>query len=159
VVYRGPQLFLGYWKNSEETNKVIRDGWYYSGDLGKLDQDGYLVIIDRFKDMILCEGEKLYPGEMEGILLNLDGILELAVVAAPDKIKGQVPMAFFVKLFNSKLTKEEILTYCQERVPYIKTKEQIQFLEGLPRNATGKILKSELRSIANSLVEQSTHLF
>ncbi|WP_051272134.1 class I adenylate-forming enzyme family protein [Shimazuella kribbensis] len=155
VVYRGPQLFLGYWKNREETNKVLRNGWYYSGDLGKLDQDGYLFIVDRFKDMIVCNGENLYPGEIEGILLNLDGVLELAVVAAPDKNKGHVPMAFLVKLSHSKLTKQEVLHYCQERIPYFTDVEQIQFLEALPRNATGKIMKSDLRSIATIIVDKN----
>ena len=158
IVFRGPQLFLGYWKNPEETNKVIRNGWYHSGDLGKLDQDGYLLIVDRFNDMIVCDNQKLYPAEIEGILLNLDGIYELAVVAAPSSSKGQVPMAFIVKRQNSALTEEEILSFCKQRFPYFTEQNQIQFLAGLPRNATGKILKSDLRAIANRIIEQQNSL-
>jgi acyl-CoA synthetase (AMP-forming)/AMP-acid ligase II len=154
IVFRGPQQFLGYWKNKEETKKVIRKGWYHSGDLGKLDQDGYLLIVDRYNDMIVCEEQKLYPAEIEGILLNLDGIYELAVVAAPDRSKGQVPMAFIVKWSNSILTKQDVLRFCSQRLSYFTHLYQIQFLEALPRNATGKILKSDLRAMAKGIIEK-----
>lgn len=155
IVYRGPQCFQGYWNNPEETEKVLKDGWYHSGDMGKLDEDGYLLIVDRYKDLIISSGENIYPAEIEGVLLNLDGIQEVSVVGAPDEIQGQIPMAFVVKRPHSKLSKEDILTFCRGRLASFKCGENVEFVKELPRNANGKVLKEELRKQAKRIIEQA----
>lgn len=153
VIARGPHLFQGYWKKPEETADVVRNGWYYSGDLGKLDEEGYLTIVDRYKDMITCEGKQIYPAEVEGFLLNLDGIYEVAVVGAPDERKGEIPFVYAIKRANFQLSKEDIVNYCRDRVPSITSIEQIEFLEDLPRNANGKVLKEVLRKMAQETIK------
>lgn len=153
IVYKGPQCFQGYWKNQAETDKVLKDGWYYSGDMGKLDEDGFLIIVDRYKDMIISSGENIYPAEIEGVLLDLDGIQEVSVVGAPDPIHGQIPMAFVVKRPHSKLKKEDIIAFCHSRLASFKCGEHIEFIDELPRNASGKVQKDELRKRAKEIME------
>ncbi|SHF25821.1 Acyl-CoA synthetase (AMP-forming)/AMP-acid ligase II [Seinonella peptonophila] len=154
IAYRGPQMFAGYWRKPEETAKVVRNGWYHSGDMGKMDAEGYLMVVDRLKDMIICAGENIYPAEVEGILLNLEGIHEIAVVGAPDEIQGQIPMAFVVKRPHSKLTKEDILAFCKGRLAAFKCGENVEFIDELPRNSTGKVMKTTLRKMAASIIQQ-----
>ncbi|TCS96575.1 class I adenylate-forming enzyme family protein [Hazenella coriacea] len=147
IVCRGPQTFLGYWKNDEETRKVIRNGWYHTGDLGKIDEDGFLTVIDRYKDMIICGGTNIYPAEVEAIIQNIDGVAEVAVIGVADEIWGEIPRAYVVKRPNSDLTEQDILDYCRTRLAEFKFGNDVQFIDKLPRNSVGKILKHELRKI------------
>lgn len=152
IVCRGPQMFKGYWRQPEETAKVMRDGWYHTGDMGKMDQDGYLMIVDRLKDVIISAGSNIYPAEVEGTLLNLEGIFEVAVVGAPDETLGQIPVIFVVKRPHSQLTKDDIIDFCRGRLAAYKCTEHIVFIDQLPRNSSGKVMKDELRKVAAQIV-------
>ncbi|MFJ7669308.1 class I adenylate-forming enzyme family protein [Lysinibacillus sp. NPDC097195] len=145
ICVRGPQVMKGYLRNEEETARTIRDGWLYSGDLGRFDDEGYLYIVDRKKDMIIRAGENIYPIEIEEVLYQLPAILEAAVIGLPHEVYGEVPKAFVV-LKEGKLTNEEaILAHCRSQLAKYKVPYEIEFLAQLPRNASGKVLKHTLR--------------
>lgn len=145
IVVKGPQVMKGYLKNEEETRKALRNGWLYSGDLGKIDEDGLLYIVDRKKDMIIRAGENIYPLEVEEVLFEMPEILEAAVIGIPHEIYGEVPKAYIVLKSGQTLSKEAVLDYCKERLAKYKLPTEIEFIESLPRNASGKVLKTVLR--------------
>ncbi|OZS78125.1 class I adenylate-forming enzyme family protein [Chryseomicrobium aureum] len=145
IVVKGPQLMNGYLKNEEATNQAIRNGWLYSGDLGRFDEDGLLYIVDRKKDMIIRGGENVYPVEVEEVLYQIPEILEAAVVGVPHPIYGEVPKAYVVLKSNQNVTEEDVKTYCSHHIAKYKVPEEIDFLDELPRNASGKVLKNVLR--------------
>ncbi|RAL21307.1 class I adenylate-forming enzyme family protein [Thermoflavimicrobium daqui] len=148
VAVKAPYVFKGYWKNEEETQKVLRDGWLYTGDLGKLDEDGCLILVDRLKDLIISGGENVYPAEVEAILQNIDGVAEVAVIGVPDKTLGEVPRAYVVKKPDSNLTEFDILKHCYGRLAAFKCGNDVIFIDKLPRNAFGKVMKDVLRKQA-----------
>ncbi|MFJ7732381.1 class I adenylate-forming enzyme family protein [Lysinibacillus sp. NPDC097231] len=145
ICVKGPQVMKGYLRNPEETARTIRDGWLYSGDLGRFDEEGYLYIVDRKKDMIIRGGENIYPIEVEEVLYQLPEILEAAVVGLPHEVYGEVPKAFVVLKEGKNLDEEAILAYCQTKLAKYKVPQEIEFLAELPRNASGKVLKHTLR--------------
>ncbi|MGG2112962.1 long-chain fatty acid--CoA ligase [Lysinibacillus pakistanensis] len=145
ICVRGPQVMKGYLRNEEETARTIRDGWLLSGDLGRFDEDGYLYIVDRKKDMIIRGGENIYPIEVEEVLYQLPEILEAAVVGLPHEVYGEVPKAFVVLKEGKALDEESILAYCRKQLAKYKVPYEIEFLAELPRNASGKVLKHTLR--------------
>ncbi len=145
ICVRGPQVMKGYLRNEEETARTIRDGWLYSGDLGRFDEEGYLYIVDRKKDMIIRGGENIYPIEIEEVLYQLPEILEAAVVGLPHEVYGEVPKAFVVLKEGKVLEEATILAYCQTQLAKYKVPFDIEFLTQLPRNASGKVLKHTLR--------------
>lgn len=145
ICVRGPQVMKGYLRNPEETARAIRDGWLYSGDLGRFDEEGYLYIVDRKKDMIIRGGENIYPIEIEEVLYQMPEILEAAVVGLPHEVYGEVPKAFVVLKEGKSLDENSILSYCQTRLAKYKVPYEIEFLIELPRNASGKVLKHTLR--------------
>jgi acyl-CoA synthetase (AMP-forming)/AMP-acid ligase II len=145
IALKGSHSIIGYWDNPEETAKALKDGWLYTGDLGKIDKDGYLTVVDRLKDMFVCGGENVYPAEVEAILLALKGVKEVAVVGVPDDKLGEAPRVFIVKEPNSDLRKEDILKYCYGRLALFKCGEEVQFIDQMPRNAIGKVDKKILR--------------
>jgi long-chain acyl-CoA synthetase len=145
IVVKGPQVMKGYLKNEEATRNTIKNGWLYSGDLGRFDQDGLLYIVDRKKDMIIRGGENVYPVEVEEVLYELPEVLEAAVVGIPHEVYGEVPKAFIVVKEGQKLTFEYINEYCKQKLAKYKLPEEIVFLNTLPRNASGKVLKHTLR--------------
>lgn len=145
IVVKGPQVMKGYFKNEEETNRVLREGWMYSGDLGRFDEDGLLYIVDRKKDMIIRGGENIYPIEVEEVLYQIPEILEAAVIGIPHQVYGEVPMAYIVIKNGQQLTEEQVTTYCEKRLAKYKLPAKIVFLDTLPRNASGKVLKHTLR--------------
>ncbi|WP_148629724.1 class I adenylate-forming enzyme family protein [Bacillus sp. E214] len=148
IIVKGPQVMKGYLKNEEATRMTLRDGWLYSGDLGRLDENGLLYIVDRKKDMLIRGGENVYPVEIEEVLYQLDEILEAAVVGIPHPVYGEVPKAFIVLKEGRHLSAEHIQTYCQQNLAKYKAPETIIFVEELPRNASGKVLKHTLRDNA-----------
>lgn len=148
IAVQGPQVMLGYLRNEEETARAIKDGWLLSGDLGRFDEEGYLYIVDRKKDMILRGGENVYPIEVEDVLYEMPEILEAAVVGIPHEVYGEVPKAYIVLKEGETLLDEEVLTYCQERLAKYKVPAVIEYLAELPRNASGKVLKHTLRPTA-----------
>jgi fatty-acyl-CoA synthase len=145
VRVRGPNVMAGYWNRPEETAKVLRDGWFYSGDIGFLDEDSYLVLVDRKKDMIISGGENVYPAEIEKVLEQHPAVAEVAVVGRADARWGEVPVAFVVLRKGSHASCEELLELCARRIARYKTPKEILVRDALPRNAAGKILKPELR--------------
>ncbi len=145
ICVKGPQVMKGYLRNPEETARTIRDGWLYSGDLGRFDNEGYLYIVDRKKDMIIRGGENIYPIEVEEVLYQMPEVLEAAVVGLPHEVYGEVPKAFVVLKEDKSLDENSILSYCQTRLAKYKVPYEIEFLAELPRNASGKVLKHTLR--------------
>lgn len=145
IMCSGPQVFKGYWKNEEETNAAFYEGNYLTGDLGKIDSDGFLYVIDRLKDMIISGGENIYSTEVEAVFKDHPDIEEVAVIGKPDLKWGEVPKAFIVKRENSKLTKDEAMQLCRNHLAPYKCVKEIDFIDELPRNASGKILKNTLK--------------
>jgi acyl-CoA synthetase (AMP-forming)/AMP-acid ligase II len=140
-----------YWNRPEATAEAIRDGWFHSGDIGFLDEDGFLTLVDRKKDMIISGGENVYPAEVEKVLLEHEGVAEAAVVGKADPKWGEVPVAFVVAVPGSTLDPDALLAFCASRIAKYKTPKQVIVREALPHNAAGKILKQELkREVARS---------
>jgi long-chain acyl-CoA synthetase len=145
IIVKGPQVMKGYLKNDEATRNTIKNGWLYSGDLGRLDEDGMLYIVDRKKDMMIRGGENVYPVEIEEVLYQMQEILEAAVVGVPHEIYGEVPKAYVVLKDGLSLTEEDVMAYCRKNLAKYKLPAEIVFLDTLPRNASGKVLKHTLR--------------
>ena len=145
ICIRGPQVMEGYWRNPEETEKVmLPDGWFRSGDIGRMDERGYVFIEDRKKDMILVSGFNVYPNEIEGVVVEIEGILEAAAIGLPDEKSGEVVKLFVVTTDDS-VTKETILEYCRKNLTGYKVPKQIEFRTDLPKTNVGKILRRALR--------------
>ncbi len=149
ICVRGPQVMKGYLRNPEETSNTIRNGWLHSGDLGRFDDEGYLYIVDRKKDMIIRGGENIYPIEIEEVLYQMPEILEAAVVGIPHEVYGEVPKAFVVLKEGQVLTETDILNYMKTQLAKYKVPAEVQFIASLPRNASGKVLKHTLRPTQN----------
>jgi long-chain acyl-CoA synthetase len=145
IAIKGPQVMMGYYKRPEETAKVMRDGWFYTGDIGFLDEDGYLSVVDRKKDMIIAGGFNIYPVELDGVLFDHPKILEACTVGVPDPYRGETVKAFIVVKQGETLTEEEVIRYCKERLAPYKVPKVIEFIDELPKTAVGKILRRELR--------------
>jgi acyl-CoA synthetase (AMP-forming)/AMP-acid ligase II len=146
ILLRGPNVMLGYLDDPEATRKAIdADGWLHTGDVGSLDERGYLTITDRLKDMYICGGFNVYPAEVEQVLSRLDGVAESAVIGVPDGRLGEVGKAFVVSRPGAELSTEDILAYCRERLANYKVPRQVELRGELPRNPSGKVLKRVLR--------------
>ena len=152
ICVRGPNVMLGYWNQPEETARTIRRGWLLTGDLGHRDTDGYFYITDRKKDMLLINGINVYPREIEEILYKFPGVKEAAVVGVPDKRKGEQPLAFVSPSEGVDLAERAVLQFVRERLADYKVPRRVVFLPALPRNATGKILKTTLRQQAATAI-------
>lgn len=144
IVVKGPGLFKGYWKMPEATAEAFVDGWFHTGDLAREDEDGYLYIIDRKKDMLICGGYNIYPREVEEVLYSHPAIFEVAVVGVPDAAKGEIPKAFITLRPGSEAYEAEIIAFCKERMAAYKAPRVVEFLSELPKNLSGKILKRSL---------------
>ena len=149
IALRGPKVVSGYWKNPDATAAAFTDdGWFLTGDIGHLDEDGYLYIDDRKKDMIVSGGENVATSEVERALYECDAVLEAAVVAMPDPRWGEVPRAFVVLRPGREMTEQALIAHCRSRLAGFKTPKQIMFMETLPRNPSGKVLKRQLREVS-----------
>ena len=147
VVTRGPVVTSGYWRNDAATREAFLDGrWLRTGDVGSLDEDGYLYLRDRIKDVIVSGGENVYPAEVENVLAGHPAVAEVAVVGAPSDRWGETPVAFVVPAPGEELDEAELLAYCRERLAHYKCPTRVERSGGLPRNPSGKILKRELRA-------------
>lgn len=145
ICIRGPQVMAGYWQRDDETQKVIdRDGWFATGDIGVMDERGYVRIVDRKKDMILVSGFNVYPNEIEGVIATHPGVLECAAVGVPDPKSGEAVKLFVVKK-DPKLTSEDVLKFCREQLTNYKCPRDVEFRKELPKSNVGKILRRELR--------------
>lgn len=145
LTVRGPNVMKGYYKLPEETAATIRDGWLYTGDLAKRDEEGYFYIVDRKKDLILVGGYNVYPREVEEVLYNHREVVEAAVLGVPDPNLGEAVKCYVVTN-NPQLTEELLLAYCAEHLARYKVPSSIEFLEELPKNTTGKILRRALKN-------------
>ena len=145
VVVRGDTVMAGYWRNPEATAATIREGWLRTGDIGVLDADGFLTLKDRSKDLLISGGSNIYPREVEEVLLTAPGVAEAAVVGAPDPEWGETVVAFVVRSPGSAVTAAELDAHCLARIARFKRPRRIEFLPELPKNAYGKVLKTELR--------------
>ncbi|HET6963144.1 MAG TPA: long-chain-fatty-acid--CoA ligase [Acidimicrobiales bacterium] len=144
---RGPSVMAGYWHMPEQTAEVIRPGgWLRTGDAGYRDEDGYFYIHDRVKDMIVSGGENVYPAEVENVIMSHPDVADVAVIGVPHERWGETPRAMVVRAAGSDLTEEALLGYCRERLAGYKCPTSVQWLEELPRNPSGKVLKKDLRA-------------
>lgn len=149
IVVRSPYLFRGYWRNPEATAQVLREGWYHTGDAGYLDEDGFLYISSRYKDVIIYGGDNVYPGEIEGVIHQLKDVIEVAVVGVPDAMMGEAPRAYVVKKPDSALTEADVIGRCRERLAAYKVPEVV-FVDQLPKNGLSKIMKHVLKEQART---------
>ncbi|WP_053220409.1 fatty acid--CoA ligase family protein [Virgibacillus senegalensis] len=144
LVVRGPNVMAGYYKLPEETEAVLRDGWLYTGDMARMDEEGYFYIVDRRKDMILVGGYNVYPREVEEVLYEHPDIEEVAVVGMPDPEQGEAVVCFVVTE-NEGLRTSDVIGFCREQLAKYKVPSVVEFLDELPKNTTGKILRKQLR--------------
>lgn len=147
IVVKGEQVLKGYWRNPEATEKSFRDGWFHTGDVGRWNENGYLFIVDRKKDMILSGGENIYPREVEEVLYEHPSVIEAAVIGIPDEKWGEVVVAVLTTRGASRPSEDEIILFTRERIASYKKPRHVVFVEELPKNASGKILKRELRDM------------
>jgi long-chain acyl-CoA synthetase len=150
VVIRGANVMRGYLGRPEETAKVVRDGWLHTGDVGYLDRDGYLVLVDRIKDMIIRGGENIYPKEIESTLYTHPAVLEAAVVGRPDPVYGEVPIAFVAAKPGLTVTADELLAHCAASIARYKVPVEVNVRSELPKNSVGKLVKGLLRDQLSS---------
>jgi long-chain acyl-CoA synthetase len=146
IVIRGHNIMKGYYKRPEATKEVMRNDWFHTGDVGKMDEDGYFYIVDRIKDMIIRGGFNVYPREVEEVLLTHPAISLAAVIGVPHEQHGEEIKAFVVLKTGANATPEEIIAWSKEIMAAYKYPRQVEFRETLPMNATGKILKTSLRA-------------
>ena len=155
IAIKGPNVMNGYFNRPEETAEVIRDGWFLTGDIGKMDQDGYLYLVDRAKDMVNVSGFKVWPREVEEVLSAHGGVAEAAVIGVPDPVSGEAVKAFAVLKQSARLTEQEVIDFCRNRMAVYKAPRHVEFIDALPRNPAGKVLKRELRAREATLTPPS----
>jgi acyl-CoA synthetase (AMP-forming)/AMP-acid ligase II len=151
VLMKGPNMMKGYWKRPEDTAATIIDGWLHSGDMATMDEDGFIYIMDRKKDMIISGGENIYPAEIEDALLGHPAISDVAVIGYPHETWGEAVKAVVVLKEGQELTEEGLMAWCQGRIGRFKIPKAVAFTDEIPRNPTGKILKRLLREQFNSV--------
>jgi long-chain acyl-CoA synthetase len=147
ILIKGPQVTNGYYKMPEETANTIKDGWLYTGDIGKMDQEGYFYIVDRKKDMVIAGGYNIYPREIDEVLFEHPKILEACAVGIPDPYRGETIKAFVVLKPGETLTGEEVIKHCAEKLAKYKVPKTVEFMNALPKSGVGKILRKELRAM------------
>jgi len=145
IVLRGPKVFKGYLKDPEGTARAIKDGWFYTGDIGRLDEDGFLYMEDRKKDIIISGGENVSSVEVERVIYEIPEILEVAVVGIRHPKWQEVPKAYVVLRQGQEVRAEDIIDHCTKNLAKFKVPKEVEFIEALPRNPSGKVLKRELR--------------
>ena len=147
IQVQGPQVMKGYFDRPDETDKTIRDGWLCTGDMGMMDDEGFVKIVDRKKDMILVSGFNVYPNEVEDVVASHEKVLEVAAVGIPDDKSGEVVKIFVVKKDKS-LKEKELIAFCRENLTGYKVPKAVEFRDELPKTNVGKILRRALREEA-----------
>jgi long-chain acyl-CoA synthetase len=145
LVVRGPQVMKGYWKMEEESASVLRDGWLYTGDIGKMDENGYFYITDRKKDLIKYKGYSVYPREIEDVLYEHPAVKLCAVVGKPDPVASEIPKAFVILKDGATATEEELRKFVNEKVAPYKAIRELEFRKELPLTLVGKVLRRVLQ--------------
>ena len=144
LLVRGPQIMKGYWQMPEETAYTLKDGWLHTGDIARMNQGGYLYIVDRKKDMINVSGFKVYPREVEEVLYQHPEVVEAVAVGVPDEYRGETVKAFVVRKPGSAVTEEELISNCKEHLAVYKVPKLLEFRDELPKSAVGKLLRRVL---------------
>lgn len=144
IIARGSNIMLGYWNNPEETKKVLREGWYYTGDLAIQDEEGYLYITGRKKDIVKVGIHKISAKEVEDVLYEHEEIYEAAVIGIQDEVLGEALRAYVVSKNNASIMEEDIINFCESKLPEYKVPKQIFFVDSIPKNESGKVLKQKL---------------
>ena len=145
IVARGNNVMEGYYKQPEETASVMRGGWFHTGDLAVVHPDGYIEVVDRLKDVIISGGENISSVEVESMLYEHPAVLEAAVVGVPDGRWGEVPKALVVLRPRQHADEHELIAFCRDRMAHFKAPKSVEFLDTLPKTATGKVQKFTLR--------------
>jgi fatty-acyl-CoA synthase len=156
IVLRGPKVCAGYWRDPEATERAMRDGWFHTGDIGTFDEDGYLYIVDRLKDIIISGGENIASLEVERVLYEHPTVHEAAVVGRPDDRWGEVPVAYIASRGEAVPSEAEVIAFCRERLARYKVPRNVRVVAELPRNPSGKVLKRELRDREIQAVKGAT---
>jgi long-chain acyl-CoA synthetase len=147
ILYQGENLMAGYWQRADETAKAIRDGWLHTGDAGYMDEEGFIFLKDRVKDVIVSGGENVYPAEVEAVLMGHPEVLECAVIGVPDKTWGETVKAVVVRRAGANLTEASLIEWSRDKLAGFKRPRSVDFIDALPRNASGKLLKRTLREL------------
>ncbi len=147
ITLAGPQVTQGYYNRPQETADAIRDGWFYTGDIGYIDEEGYLFIVDRKKDMIIAGGYNIYPRDIDEVLFEHPKIQEAAAVGLPDSYRGETVKAFVVTKEGETLTEEEVIAFCKEKLAPYKVPKMVEFMDELPKSNVGKVLRRKLREM------------
>ncbi|GAB3064856.1 long-chain-fatty-acid--CoA ligase [Virgibacillus ainsalahensis] len=154
IVVKGPQVMKGYWNNQEETDNVLKDGWFHTGDLGYMDEKGYFYIVDRKKDMIIASGYNIYPREVEEVLYEHESVQEAVVAGIPDSYRGETIKAYVVKKDGHTIIEEELNAYCRKHLAAYKVPKLYEFREELPKTAVGKILRRKLEDEEKAIQQE-----
>jgi acyl-CoA synthetase (AMP-forming)/AMP-acid ligase II len=154
IVVRGPKVCKGYWRDAEATARAFRGGWFHTGDVGYLDDDGYLYVVDRLKDVIISGGENIASLEVERVIYSHDDVVEAAVVGSPHPRWNEVPVAYVVIRPGSTVGAEALDRFCAERLARFKSPKAFRFVDELPRNPSGKVLKRELREREAAIAQE-----
>jgi long-chain acyl-CoA synthetase len=147
ICFKGPQVMMGYYKKPEETANVMRDGWLLTGDIGFMDEDGYVTIVDRKKDMIIASGFNVYPKEIDELLMTHPKVLEVCTIGIPDSYRGENIKVYIVPKPGQTITEEEVQAFCRKTLAAYKVPKLVEFIDTLPKSAVGKILRRELRDL------------
>ena len=153
VAVRGPGVMVGYYRMPEETDQALRGGWLHTGDMGRLDADGFLYIVERKKDLVIRGGFNIYPREVEDVLYAHPAVAEAAVVGTPDALMGEEVLAWVVLAQGASATADELIGFCQSRLARFKCPKAVRFVEALPKSPIGKVLRKELRARAAGAAE------
>ncbi len=145
LLAKGPTIMSGYWNNPEETAIALRNGWLYTGDIACMDEDGFIFIVDRKKDMLLCSGFNVYPREIDEVLYEHPNVLQACTVGVPDPKRGETVKAFVVPKKDAVITEREIIDHCAKRLSPYKVPKYVEFIDKLPLTAVGKTMRNELR--------------
>jgi len=146
LLIKGPNITPGYWNNPAATERSFTDGWLHTGDAARLDEEGFVYIVDRWKDMYISGGENVYPAEVENVLFQLAAVADAAIIGVPSERWGEVGMAIIVRKPEQDLAEGDVIQHCLARLAKFKVPQSVAFVDALPRNATGKVLKRELRT-------------
>lgn len=144
LAVRGPQIMKGYWNRPEETADVLKEGWLHTGDMAKMDADGFFSIVDRMKEMINASGFKVFPRDVEEVLFEHPQVKEAAVIGVPDPYRGETVKAFIVPVEGAAITEKELEGWCRAKLAAFKIPRQIEFRAELPKTMVGKVLRRKL---------------
>ena len=156
IAIKGPQVMMGYYKKPEDTENALIDDWFLTGDIGKFDEDGYLSIVDRKKDMIIAGGYNIYPVELDDVLMSHPKILEACAVGIPHEYRGETVKAFIVKKEGQTLTEEEVSRFCKENLAAYKVPKIFEFVDELPKTTVGKVLRRKLKEMELAKMKNET---